>query len=105
MDNNTNTQTVAETTQENAVNAQIESKSVEGKETIATETVIAEEIVQMVDGAFPSSIKPVKAQLEPLRPTAAEMSTISVEVIHVFVFVVITAFVFLSMWKDATKKS
>lgn len=105
MDNNTNTQTVAETTQENAVNAQIESKSVEGKETIATETAIAEEIVQKVDGAFPSSIKPVKAQLEPLRPTAAEMSTISVEVIHVFVFVVITAFVFLSMWKDATKKS
>lgn len=105
MDNNTNTQKVAETTQEQAVNAQVEAKSTEGKETIATETIATEEVVQKVDGAYPTSIKPIKAQLEPVRPTAAEMPTITVEVIHVAVFVLIIAFIFLSMWKDATKKA
>jgi hypothetical protein len=53
------------------------------------------------DGTFPTSIVPLKAKLEPVRPTASELSTISVEVIHVFVFFLIIAFIFLSMWKDS----
>ena len=105
MDNNTNTTTVAETTQEAAVNAQVDAKSVDGKATITTETVITEPVIEKVDGAFPTSIKPIKAKLEPIRPTAAEMPTITVEVIHVAVFVLITAFIFLSMWNEAKKKA
>lgn len=91
-----NEQSVAETTVEKEVNDQVDVKSTEGSALVSSETI-------KLDGAFPTSIKPEKAQLEPLRPTAAEMTTITVEVIHVFVFFLITAFVFLSMWKDATK--
>ncbi len=54
---------------------------------------------------YSTSIAPAKAKFEPLRPTAMELTSFSVEVIHVIVFVMITAFIFLSMWKTASKKT
>lgn len=117
MDNNTNTPenvdtvatpaaetnsatTTTETTTTESTSAPAEAQKVE-----VSSEVTAESVVKSADGSYPASIVPVKAKLEPLRPTASELSTMSVEVIHVFVFVLITAFIFLSMWKEAKKSA
>lgn len=108
MDNNTNapenvdtvaTPAATETTTETTTTT-TETQKVE-----VSSEVTAESVVKSADGAYPTSIVPVKAKLEPLRPTASELSTMSVEVIHVFVFVLITVFIFLGMWKEAKKSA
>lgn len=111
MDNNTNTpenvDTVATPAAEVNTNAATETTPApaEAQKVEVSSEVTAETVVKSADGSYPASIVPVKAKLEPLRPTASELSTMSVEVIHVFVFVLITAFIFLSMWKEAKKSA
>lgn len=109
MDNNTNTpenvDTVATPAAEVNTNAATETAPAEAQKVEVSSEVTAETVVKSADGSYPASIVPVKAKLEPLRPTASELSTMSVEVIHVFVFVLITAFIFLSMWKEAKKSA
>lgn len=118
MDNNTNTpenvDTVATpaaeansatTTTESAATETTTTAPAEAQKVEVSSEVTAETVVKSADGSYPASIVPVKAKLEPLRPTASELSTMSVEVIHVFVFVLITAFIFLSMWKEAKKSA
>lgn len=115
MDNNTNTPANVDTAAAPADTAPATTETTTKTETTAvpadaqkievTSEVTAESVVKAADGSYPASIVPVKAKLEPLRPTASELSTMSVEVIHVFVFVLITVFIFLSMWKESKKSA
>ncbi len=93
MDNNTQAPANSETLPQTAPATEVEG-------TIVNELPAVE---KNPGEPFKTSFIEGKNVLTELRPTAAEMSTITVEVIHVFVFVLITAFIFLSMWKDAKK--
>ncbi len=93
MDNNTQAPTNSETLPQTA-------PATEAEATIVNELPVVE---KNPGEPFKTSFIEGKSVLTELRPTAAEMTTITVEVIHVFVFVLITAFIFLSMWKDAKK--
>jgi hypothetical protein len=48
---------------------------------------------------YPTSFVPVKAHMEPSRIPTAQLSNLQIEVIHVGVFLALTVFLFISMWK------
>jgi hypothetical protein len=93
MDNNTQAPTNADALPQTAPATEVEG-------TIVNEMPVVE---RKPGEPFNTSFIEGKSVLTGLRPTTAEMSIITIEVIHVIVFVLITAFLFLSMWKDAKK--
>lgn len=53
---------------------------------------------------YPTSFMPAKAQMDPSRIPTALMSGLSIEVIHVVLFFLITWVLFVSMWKKPNQR-
>lgn len=50
---------------------------------------------------YPTSFLPAKSHIEPSRIPTAKMSGLTIEVSHVLIFVLLTVFLFLGMWKKS----
>lgn len=48
---------------------------------------------------YPTSFVPAKAYMEPSRIPTAKLSGLEIEVVHVIIFVLLTVFLFIGMWK------
>jgi hypothetical protein len=52
---------------------------------------------------YPTSIIPQGSKIEPLRDHKLIASSMSIEVLHIAVFVAVIAFIFGGLWKSATR--
>jgi hypothetical protein len=48
---------------------------------------------------YPTSFLPAKAHMEPSRIPTAKLSGLGIEVSHVIIFLLLTVFLFIGMWK------
>lgn len=48
---------------------------------------------------YPTSFLTTKSKMEPSRVPTEQLSNIQIEVIHIIIFLALTVFLFISMWK------
>jgi hypothetical protein len=74
---------------------------VENMEGVKTEGNVAPEATVNSQGlkVYPTSFLPAKSHMEPSRIPTAKLSGLGIEVTHVVIFLVLTVFLFIGMWK------
>ncbi|MBY0413972.1 MAG: hypothetical protein K2Q18_07395 [Bdellovibrionales bacterium] len=75
-----------------------------GTQAVVVEEPKAPEMTAAGLRIYPTSFTPAKAHIETSRIPTAKLSGLEIEVAHVVIFVLLTVFLFIGMWKRAGQR-